>query len=146
RELACGHSVPEVGAHVAHFGPQLVHRARAVCDTDIGNAFVGVEVAIEFDVTAAETADVDDAPQYRGRFHVLVHRRSRNHVDDDFGTLAVGCLQHVLGPVRFARIDDEVGAELLEPRATRVIGRGADDELCAPELGDLQAQQTDPGA
>src|SRR6476659_6498583 len=75
RELACGHSVPEVGAHVADFGPQFVHRARAVGDTDIGNAFIGVEVAIKFDVTAAETADIDDAPQHRGRFHVLVHRR-----------------------------------------------------------------------
>ena len=57
RELPRGHGVPQIGAHVADFGPQLIHRPRAVGDPDIGYALVGVEVAVEFDVTAAKTPD-----------------------------------------------------------------------------------------
>ena len=115
-------------------------------DTDIGDAFAGVEVEVEVGVTAAQTPDIDDASQHRGRFHVLVRHGSRNHIDDNLGALAIGRFQHLLGPVGLARIDDEVGAEFLEPCASRVIGRGPDDQPRAPELGDLQAHQADAGA
>ena len=50
------------------------------------------------------------------------------------------------GPVRVLGADGEIGAELLEPRAARVVGRGADHELRAHQLGDLQADDADAGA
>ncbi len=43
-------------------------------------------------------------------------------------------------------VDGEIGAEFLEPRAAGIVGRRADHQLGALELGDLQAHQPDARA
>ena len=72
--------------------------------------------------------------------------RPGHHVDGQVHALAAGRLQHLIGPFLVARVDREVGAELLQPRAARIVGRRADHGLRALHLGDLQAHQADAGA
>src|SRR5690348_8030727 len=60
-ELAGGDRAPDIGAHVAHLGAQLVLRTRLVGHADIGDAPIGVEVEIELAAPAAQSPDIDDA-------------------------------------------------------------------------------------
>ena len=60
--------------------------------------------------------------------------------------LAAGRVQHLLRPIRVLGADREIGAEFLQPRAAGVVGRGADHELRAHQLGDLQPDDADAGA
>ena len=105
-----------------------------------------MQVEVELALEAAEPADVDDAAEHGRRLHVLVGDAGRDLVDDEVDALAVGGLQHLLRPVVLRRVDGEIGAELLEPLAAAGVGRRADHEARALELGDLQAHQADAGA
>ena len=46
-------------------------------------------------------------------------------------------------PTRIARVEREVTAKFLQPRAAAIVGRGAHDDRGAHVLGDLHAQQAD---
>jgi hypothetical protein len=67
-------------------------------------------------------ADIDDTAEHAGRLHVGVRDVPRNLVDDEIDALAAGRFLRRLDPIRRPRIEREIGAELLEPRAPRVVG------------------------
>ena len=105
-----------------------------------------MQVEIELGLHAGEAAHIDDAAENRGRFHGLHDDRPGQHVDDEIDAFAAGGGQHRIGPGRIARIEGEVGAELLQACAPRLVGRRADHQFGAHELCDLQAHQPDTGA
>src|SRR6185312_12827859 len=63
-----GHRVHEIGAHVLDLGAQLLHRARAMGDADIGDALVGVEVEVEVAAPAAEPPELAVGAHHTGAF------------------------------------------------------------------------------
>ena len=70
----------------------------------------------------------------------------RDLVDDQVDALAAGRLLDLVRPFGVARIEREVAAEFLQPRAAAVVGRGAHDDRGAHVLGDLHAQKPDARA
>ena len=97
-QLAGGDGVPEVLAHQAVYRPNLLDRAGAEGDADIGDPLQRVQIEIELALETTEPADIDDAAEYRRGLHVLVHDACRYLVDDDVQTPAAGGAQRVIGP------------------------------------------------
>ena len=139
-------AAPDVLADLVEDLADLLDRAGAEGDADIADAARGVQVEVEIGMGAAEPADIDDAALDLRRRQVLVGDRAGDLVDDEIDAFAARRLQHLVDPARIGRVDGEVGAELREPPAPRRIGRGADHELRALELGDLHRHQADAGA
>src|SRR5262249_57218083 len=106
----------------------FVERAGAEGDADIVDTLSGMQVEIELGLHAPEPADVDDAAEQRARRHGLIDGLARHHVDGEVHALAVGRLEHLVGPAWVAGIDREIGAELREPSAPLRIGRRAAHE------------------
>src|SRR5205807_9130637 len=102
---------------------------------DIVDAPQSVQVEVELGLHAGEAPHIDDAAADGGRFHRLHDDGTRQHVDDEIDAVAAGRLQHRIGPGRIAGIDGEIGAELLETCAARVVGGRADHQFGAHEFG-----------
>ena len=142
-EFAGFYSWQQISPHAAVDLTDFFCVAGTKADANIIDAFHRMQVEIELALHAAEAADIDDTAEYAGRLHVGVRDVARNLVDNEIDAFAASRFLRRLDLVRRTRIEREIGAELLKPRAPRLIGRGADDKARAHQFRDLQRHEAD---
>ena len=129
RQLAGAHRGPQVLPHQAVDFADLLHRACAKSDTDVGDALGRVQVEIEFAFRAAQPADVDDAAEHAGGLQVRIGDAGRDLIDDQVHAFALRGSNDLVGPTRMGGIDRKVRAPGAEFCAASWVGGGANHRI-----------------
>src|SRR3984885_8512655 len=132
---------PDIPADLVKDLADFLDGAGAEGDADVMDAARGVQIEVEFGAGAAEPADIDDAALDLGGREILARDLAPDLVHDQVDAFAPGGFPHLLAPTGVAGIYREISAEFLQASAASRIGRRADHELGALELGDLHGHQ-----
>src|SRR6201984_674892 len=104
------HRAPEILFDLVKNLADLLDRAGAEGDADIGDAARGMQVEIELGAGAAKATDIDDAALDPGRCEILACDLAGDLIDDEVDAFAARRLQHLVHPAEVGRIDRKIGA------------------------------------